>query len=814
MKRWIDCSFAERAHRISLQGESDLDLLLTTYDGYYEFLDFDISQSTPAKQLTAQAIKHTAGALLDYIETLQHQGAWIHPIIVLGPVRVAQIAMAVSFELILNIKTTTVYSQKLGVRNILEQELNRELSRALIINADYVMAQQENRKPWHQAVHISTRWNDRKIACFLKKYKPVEKINMSLNDRVRLSAHVVAILDKAGFLQRIVEWSSSKSYNYITFNEGVGSALLEAFETDMLNSSFKYRPMIIPPEPHTLGSTGGSRLAQLRKPAVDNASLYFRDGEVSTNYRVSEPTQVVIDGLNKLMATEWAVNERVFNVMEYLYKNDTGLANLPLIEKDEVLLTRQDNYSEEDRTERQELWSDWYERGNDRLRVSIRLRIARDCIAAGWTFFHVYTCDFRGRAYTTTDLLSPQSGDHDKALATFARAVPQTERGIYWLKVHLAGCFDHDKEPFDERIAWVDANMPMFKRINDDPLQHVHDWATDTSNGQRVKKDKSFQRLAAIFELLRTDGLTQLPVQVDGSCNGIQWWAALAKDAHLAKKVNIVPDAKPDDVYQEAADKCWSLLTNDDMHVVFKAKWDTPKAWRKVVKRSVMTDPYGVTNQGIKAALRADGFTKGMESESLAALELSKLICAAKDELMQNANLYKDWLKSAAKIIATGDKHVYWTTPTGFFVKQEYFPMENFTVESRVKTPDSTARVKSSTMPCIDRSVVDKRRTVNAVSPNIIHSLDAAHMFFAIEGMGAEGIIEFCFIHDSYGTHATRVDDMNRILREQFVRIHDKPLLEGIKLEWETRYNIILGPLPPMGDLDITQVVDSLYFFH
>ena len=117
-------------------------------------------------------------------------------------------------------------------------------------------------------------------------------------------------------------------------------------------------------------------------------------------------------------------------------------------------------------------------------------------------------------------------------------------------------------------------------------------------------------------------------------------------------------------------------------------------------------------------------------------------------------------------------------------------------------------------MPCIDRSVVDKRRTVNAVSPNIIHSLDAAHMFFAIEGMGAEGIIEFCFIHDSYGTHATRVDDMNRILREQFVRIHDKPLLEGIKLEWETRYNIILGPLPPMGDLDITQVVDSLYFFH
>ena len=810
MKRWTDCSFAERASRISVQGESDLELLLTAYDGYFEQVDLDISQSTPAKQLTVQAIKHTAGALLDYVETLQKQRNWIQPIIVLGPVRTAQIAMAVAFEMLLNFKVYTGSAQSVGMNNVLEQELLRHLSSALVINADYIMAQQENRKPWHQAVHISTRWNDRKIACFLKKYKPIEKIKMTMPDKIRMSQHIVQVLIKAGFLAKNTYWGEGKQHSCITFSDVVSQGLVEAFETDMLNVGFKYRPMIIPPEPHTLGSTGGSRLAQLRKPAVDCASIYFKDGEVSTNYRVSEPTQVVIDGLNKLMATEWAVNERVFSVMEYLYKNDTGLANLPFIEKDEVLLTRQDGYTDEVKAERQELWSDWYERGNDRLRVSLRLRIARDCIAAGWTFFHVYTCDFRGRAYTTTDLLSPQSGDHDKALATFARAVPQTERGIYWLKVHLAGCFDHDKEPFDERIAWVDTNMPMFKRINDDPLQHVHDWATDTSNGQRVKKDKSFQRLAAIFELLRTDGLTQLPVQVDGSCNGIQWWAALAKDAHLAKKVNIVPDAKPDDVYQEAADKCWSLLTNDDMHVVFRAKWDSPKAWRKVVKRSVMTDPYGVTNQGIKAALRADGFTKGMESESLAALELSKLICAAKDELMQNANLFKDWLRKAAQIITTVGKHVYWTTPTGFFVKQEYFPQETLDVEIQIKG----GRKSRIQMGILDRSAISKRQTVNAISPNVVHSLDAAHMFFTIDGMGAGGITEFCFIHDSYGTHATRVDDMNRILREQFVRIHDKPLLEGIKLEWETRYNVILGPLPPMGDLDITQVVDSLYFFH
>lgn len=177
---------------------------------------------------------------------------------------------------------------------------------------------------------------------------------------------------------------------------------------------------------------------------------------------------------------------------------------------------------------------------------------------------------------------------------------------------------------------------------------------------------------------------------------------------------------------------------------------------------------------------------------------------------MQNANLFKDWLRKSAQIISTVGEHVYWTTPTGFYVKQEYFPQETLDVEIQIKG----GRKSRIRMPNLDRSAIAKRQTVNAISPNVVHSLDASHMFFTIDGMAIGGITEFSFIHDSYGTHATRVDDMNRILREQFVRIHDKPILENIKTEWEARYNIILDPLPPMGNLDITQVLDSRYFFH
>jgi DNA-directed RNA polymerase len=40
---------------------------------------------------------------------------------------------------------------------------------------------------------------------------------------------------------------------------------------------------------------------------------------------------------------------------------------------------------------------------------------------------------------------------------------PIGEEGIYWLKVHVANCgaFDKiDKKPIEERVAWVDENLP------------------------------------------------------------------------------------------------------------------------------------------------------------------------------------------------------------------------------------------------------------------------------------------------------------------------------------------------------------------
>jgi DNA-directed RNA polymerase len=69
-------------------------------------------------------------------------------------------------------------------------------------------------------------------------------------------------------------------------------------------------------------------------------------------------------------------------------------------------------------------------------------------------------------------------------------------------------------------------------------------------------------------------------------------------------------------------------------------------------------------------------------------------------------------------------------------------------------------------------------------------------------------------VHDSFGVHAANVDHLNRVLREEFVRIHSEPVLQKFLEEQRQAHPDVVLPEPPeSGDLDIRQVLDSAYFF-
>ena len=93
-----------------------------------------------------------------------------------------------------------------------------------------------------------------------------------------------------------------------------------------------------------------------------------------------------------------------------------------------------------------------------------------------------------------------------------------------------------------------------------------------------------------------------MPVHQDGTCNGLQHYAALGGDARGARQVNLDITNRPSDVYTYVAN-----MIEKRMQEELERDPDSKmprlligKVSRKVVKQTVMTTVYGVTYVGAR----------------------------------------------------------------------------------------------------------------------------------------------------------------------------------------------------------------------
>jgi DNA-directed RNA polymerase, mitochondrial len=75
------------------------------------------------------------------------------------------------------------------------------------------------------------------------------------------------------------------------------------------------------------------------------------------------------------------------------------------------------------------------------------------------------------------------------------------------------------------------------------------------------------------------------------------------------------------------------------------------------------------------------------------------------------------------------------------------------------------------------------------------------------------GLRHFAMVHDSFGVHASDVDLLNRVLREEFVGMYSEPVMSNFFMELLKSSPVALPSLPEPGTLDIRQVLDSAYCF-
>lgn len=527
----------------------------------------------------------------------------------------------------------------------------------------------------------------------------------------------------------------------------------------------------------------------------------------------------VYEAVNRLQRTAWRVNQQVLEVVETLWSAGQAMAGLVSRTEDIPLPDRPQDIEENEvaRKEWRKVARDIYRENitlrSERMAVEKTLVVARQ-FRHNPEFFFPYQLDFRGRTYAVAGYLQPQGCDLARGLLEFAHGKPILhEHELKWLAVHGANCWGYDKVSFEDREKWVGHHEGDIILSAQDPLDY--NWW--------MQADKPFQFLAFCFEwerFLRDSWGTvcSLPVSLDGSNNGLQILSLLMRDEVGGRATNCLPGDTPADIYQDVADATIADLNREidegGPEASFAAYWLAFGITRTTVKRPVMILPYGGSfnacmrylQEWFQGELKERGQrVREVEHAYKLLAFLSKRVWAGINSMVGKPQEFMAWLQECAGMF--GERQpILWTTPTGFPVKQAYERDAVKSIETRlgdrikIRVPDSQGRL-------------DTKRQRNGISPNFVHSLDAAALHRATCLAGRAGVKSFAMIHDSYGALPSDIDILAGACRAAFVSLFREPLVDFLRLDLASLAGGDMPSPPSPGNMDPESVQQSEYFF-
>lgn len=575
------------------------------------------------------------------------------------------------------------------------------------------------------------------------------------------------------------------------------------------------KPCVVPPLDWTNMFEGGYHTEEMQKrtPFIIGLNKEHQD------FVKEFPLDTVFNCVNTLQKVAWEVNIEILEIIKQVW--DKGIeAGLPKQEPmDTPVFHDPRPYSEMDDLTKVE-FKEWKQKvaalyTEETARVSKAYSVVRIISMADSykdnPFYFVYRADFRGRLYANSAGLNPQGADFNKALLRFKNSEKLGVRGLYWLSVHGANCYGVDKVSFDDRVQWVKDNLNMFLSIADDPIGKSDLWAN---------ADKPFQFLAFVLEYVKAykdpdNFCTHLPIGMDGSCNGIQHMSAMLRDTVGAASTNLIDGDKPNDIYKDVANRNAELI-KEQPYSEYQAKWlafmdkhnGLPRA---LVKRSVMTLPYGCTKFSVfqflyDAIYKLDkDFFEDINEDCDYNREI---LWQAIQDVVISARKITDWLQKIARTLGKQELAVWWVNPVGFPVYQKFLKKQG----KRIKTCLFGGTQMTHNY---DTKLIDVQKQIQGIVPNLIHSNDAAHLVRTVNKSCSEGISDIVTVHDDFAVHANRIDLFRDIIRNEFASMYKEndPLKQLHDLCLNYKDFISVPELLEKGDLDIDEVRKSTYFF-
>nr|ABC17816.1 mitochondrial RNA polymerase [Tigriopus californicus] len=589
-------------------------------------------------------------------------------------------------------------------------------------------------------------------------------------------------------------------------------------------------PMVVPPRPWVSDSSGGYLLHEVemtRRPVEEAV-------ETPRSPNTLLPT---LDALNQLGSTPWIINKPILECIVEVFRHPkkynaylkrVGIPRHPedieppseAISKAKFRDMTRDQYTafQQGQAQRQayiQLKAESYSLWCDTL---YRLSIAQHFQDRVLYFPH--NIDFRGRVYPIPPYLNHMGCDLSRSLLVFAEGKPLGPKGLDWLKLHTVNLSGFKKKSsIRERMQYAEDNLSLFLDSASDPFGGKKWW---------LESEEPWQTLGACIELRNalsssdpTNYISHLPIHQDGSCNGLQHYAAMGRDSLGAKFVNLIPSECPQDVYGEIASILERKRSEDAQAGNPIAILLNGAIQRKVIKQTVMTTVYGVTKYGAKLQIAKQ--LKDIENPIIpsdklgeASVYLAHRTFDSLNEMFESSQKIQNWFISCADMISTDFfRFVEWETPLGLACVQSY------------QKP-----LHSKNLPLGLRSLARKPNTSkqrNGFPPNFVHSLDSSHMMLTALHMWRRGCT-YASVHDCFWTHPATVEIMNEVCRQQFINLHSYPILEELSeaflqnyINEDTKQKLdpvqlakaeqTFRAVPKKGDLDLAVVKHSTFFF-
>lgn len=670
-----------------------------------------------------------------------------------------------------------------------------------------------------------------------KLYKIDFESNMS--DRklaILTGATIVDLFIKSG--ANIVEKKTlNKSYKTIDklyMTKAAVNILIDHSDKDIIIKNTNMIPMIVPPKDWISNNEGGYYIHKLElvKVKSNRHRQYIKDNH--------NGMKEIFNKINKLQKVSYKVNNEMLDLITHVFFNNMidpsspktlprCYGDLPSSETYKAidLIEESPGFPEvEGDKEALEKWGRWNKKresvqidldgdSSRRLDLINAVNVAKRMKDYNNLYF-VFQFDYRGRVYYNNQFFNPQSKGYVKSMLEFSKGRKLDDTGIKWLKIHTANVAGEDKELLEDRIKWFNEHENEIIKVGKKPLENLKYW---------VDTDSPFEFVAACMSYIKylNNEEVYLPIQLDATNSGIQFYSGLVMDEEGAATVNVVNKYIDNkivraDIYQDVANLVNKKInmgdyikgikykdSEDKEH--FKLTWTEAnslkgKITRTICKKNTMTVAYSVTSRGMmdqnwvtmkEAKLKGKEFWEG--EDWVVNKVLTDLNERSIYESIPGAKMGQEYLKEVASKLT--DTATWYSPLYNFPIFQPSFKMD----EQRVYTPMGRLNLRVS-----NEMELDKRKQLSSIAANFIHSLDSSLLLYCVDN----AIDDIGVIHDCFLVHPNDAENVRTNYKEGYIKImKTKPLetfQKGLNLNEKDYVKI-----PYVGTLNLEDILEAEY---